>query len=161
MISGGHFDLNVERMRLRERLKLVWSWHADWADMFNRGNISCYMDSQKARQDQMKVKDAMNERRKYVDVTTYSRSKISSLLHVADKKPILLYMPYLDFKGMEWLEAKAKESGTQLLNIPITLPVMDIVKQSEYAGIEITSDFVLMIMNGMRDLITDTLNKEA
>ena len=95
----------------------------------------------------------------YVDTTIYSGDQLSELLHIADKKPVLLYMPYLDFKNMEWLEQRAKESGTQLLNIPITLPIMDIVKQSEYAGIEITSDFISEIMSGVRILITNTLNK--
>ena len=103
----------------------------------------------------------MNEDQKYVDITTYSRDEVSQLLHIADKSQVLLYMPYLDFKDMEWIEQCAKENGMQFLNIPITLPVMDIVKQSEYAGIEITSNFVSDVMIGVRNLIADTLNKGA
>ena len=95
----------------------------------------------------------------YVDITTFSRSEVNQLQHIADKKPVLLYMPYLDFKDMEWFEQYANDNGFQFMNIPITLPVMDVVKQSEYAGIEITTGFITDIMNGIRNLITETFNK--
>lgn len=93
----------------------------------------------------------------FLDVTTYSGNQLSELLHIADKKPVLLYMPDFDYNKMQTVEDFAKENDFKLLNIPITLPVMDIVKQAEYAGVEITSDFITEIMNGLRILITDTM----
>ena len=140
---------------------MVWHRNVDRPDPRDRRDFLGHMDPQKTRQDQMKAECVMNEDQKYVDITTYCRDEVSQLLHIADKSQVLLYMPYLDFKDMEWIEQCAKENGMQFLNIPITLPVMDIVKQSEYAGIEITSNFVSDVMIGVRNLIADTLNKGA
>ena len=94
----------------------------------------------------------------YVDTTIYSGDQLSELLHIADKKPVLLYMPDIDYGEMQRLEDFAKENNLKLINIPITLPLMDIVKQAEYAGVEITSEFIANIRSGLRILITSALN---
>ena len=83
------------------------------------------------------------------------------MINVLEKDIVLLYMPDLSYKEMSDLEDFASENDIKLINIPITLPVMDIVKQAEYAGIEITQEFVISIRNGIRKLITDTMNEES
>lgn len=97
----------------------------------------------------------------YVDVSKHSKKELEQLVKGTGHEMVLLYMPDLDYKKMQEFESLAEANGVKLINIPITLPVMDIVKQAEYAGIEITKEFVVSIRNGIRDLITDTLNEEV
>ena len=97
----------------------------------------------------------------HIDTSQYSKQEIEHLIRVSNKDLVLLYMPDLNYKEMQDLEDFARENQLKLINIPVTLPVMDIVKQAEYAGIEITNDFVIAIRNGIRKLITDTLNEEV
>ena len=94
----------------------------------------------------------------YVDVTTYSGEQLAELLHIADKKPVLLYMPDIDYSGMQMVEDFASKNGFQVLNIPITLPLMDIAKQAKYAGVCTNPLFLLRITRGLRSMITCVLN---
>ena len=97
----------------------------------------------------------------YIDTSRYTKQEIEHLIRISSKDLVLLYMPDLNYKEMQDLEDFAKANDVKLINIPVTLPVMDIVKQAEYAGIEITKEFVIAIRNGIRNLITDTLNEEV
>ena len=97
----------------------------------------------------------------YIDTSQCTKQEIEQIIRTSNKDPVLLYMPDLNYKEMQDLEDFAKANDVKLINIPVTLPVMDIVKQAEYAGIEITQEFIIAIRNGIRNLITDTLNEEV
>ena len=94
-----------------------------------------------------------------IDVTDISRlgkgayiSKIAS-----DKNPKLIFMPNLDYHGMGDAEDLAAEFKIGILHIPITLPVMDLSKQMEYAGIEIDANLIGSLEQGLRKVILDVV----
>lgn len=97
---------------------------------------------------------------KYFDVTECNSKDLQAITK-ADKNLVLVYMPDLDYSEMEKLEKFAKDCGLKFLNIPITLPVMDIIKQAEYVGVEISREFIAKIRNGIMRLIVQTLNEEV
>ena len=76
------------------------------------------------------------------------------------KDPVLLYMPNLSYQTKDFDELIA-ELGIRSYCIPVTLPVMDIVSQMKYAGIEVTPEIVIKIQNGIRKVIVDTLEEEG
>jgi len=92
-----------------------------------------------------------------IDVTDISKvgsgayiSKIASC-----RDPVLFFMPNLDYHGMSDAEDLANEFEIGILHIPITLPVMDLSKQMEYAGIEINAELIHKLEQGLRNVIID------
>lgn len=96
----------------------------------------------------------------YIDVTDFDIDDLQNLRQNEDKRQVLLYMPALNFDAMHKLEACASSADMDLITVPITLPLMDITKQMEYAGIDMSADILCRIRDGIRKMIVDTLNKE-
>ena len=98
----------------------------------------------------------------YIDITDFTPSHLQYFMNDnKDNNFVLLYMPYLNYSNMLQLEELAGKQHVKCMNIPITLPVMDIVKQAEHAGVETTSAFVLRIIYSVRKAIVDALNLGA
>ena len=92
-----------------------------------------------------------------IDVTDIARvgagayiSKIASA-----ENPVLLFMPNLDYSGMGDAEQLADDFKIGILNIPITLAVMDLSKQMEYAGIELNADLIRDLEHGIRKMLIE------
>lgn len=92
-----------------------------------------------------------------IDVTDIQ--KVGSGAYIAkiasSENPVLLFMPNLDYSGMREAEDLASNLEIGVLNIPITLPVMDLSKQMEYAGIEVDYNLIQELEAGIRKLLVD------
>lgn len=92
-----------------------------------------------------------------IDVTDIQ--KVGSGAYIAkiasSENPVLLFMPNLDYSGMREAEDLAANLEIGVLNIPITLPVMDLTKQMEYAGIEVDYNLIQELEAGIRKLLVD------
>lgn len=101
---------------------------------------------------------------RYIDVTDYDIDMVKMLLlsnNECDTKTVLLYMPDINYRAMHELEELAPSGNFALLTIPITLPLMDIAKQMEYAGIEVSNELLFQLRYGIRKMIVEILSKEG
>lgn len=89
----------------------------------------------------------------YIDVTDGIPGELP-----AEQNICFVFLPYLDYKGMEEAEANALGRGYSFMNIPITLPVLDLVKQMEFAGVEISGKLLNDIPRAIRQVVIETLN---
>ena len=90
----------------------------------------------------------------YIDVT----NGIPEVLPQG-QKICFVFLPDFDYAGMNDAERAAREAGFAFLNIPITLPVLDLVKQMEFAGAEITSGLT-KIPGAIRQIIMGLLRED-
>ena len=99
-------------------------------------------------------------RTEYIDVTEISRETSGAYIHkiASASNPCLVFMPNLDYTGMYEAEQLAASMGIGFLNIPITLSVMDLVKQMEFAGVKLTKKLVEDIPVAIRIAILESLN---
>lgn len=73
---------------------------------------------------------------------------------------VMVYMPNLNYKKLEFVNEYASMHNMYHLTIPITLPVMDIVKQMEYAGISVSQELATDIIPGeVRKAIINSLKE--
>lgn len=95
-----------------------------------------------------------------IDVSEITEDNVGEFVHqiAAAANPVLVYMPNLDYKGMQAAENLAEAMGIKLLTIPITVVVMDLVKQMEFAGVEITERLLRDIPVAIRVAIMESLN---
>lgn len=82
----------------------------------------------------------------YVDVTENGYDKD------ALRGKTMVFMPDIDYGLLDRLEELSNED-TKLITVPITLPVMDIISQLDYAGIQITSEQLESLRCGIRNTI--------
>lgn len=90
----------------------------------------------------------------YIDVTDGIPEEIP-----AGQNICFVFLPYLDYKGMEEAEANALGRGFSFMNIPITLPVLDLAKQMEYAGVTLTGKLLADIPKAIRAVVMEALNR--
>ena len=95
-----------------------------------------------------------------IDISTITHDNAGQFVHLiaADPNPVLVYMPNHDYKGMQAAENLAEAMGVKILIIPITVVVMDLVKQMEFAGVEITERLLRDIPVAIRVAIMESLN---
>ena len=102
----------------------------------------------------------------YIDVSEIKRNPVSMYVSkIAVSKcfanPVLVFMPNLDYAGMHEAESLAAEFNIGFLNIPITLPMLDLIRQMEFAGVHITQNLMNGIESAFRSAIIDQLNEEG
>lgn len=98
----------------------------------------------------------------YIDVSDIVQDSSGSYIHkiASARNPCLVFMPNLDYTGMYEAEQLASSMGIGFLNIPITLPVMDLIKQMEFAGVVLSKKLLDDIPKAMRIAILETLNSK-
>lgn len=97
-----------------------------------------------------------------IDISTITHDNAGQFVHriAADPNPVLVYMPNHDYKGMQAAKDLAEAMQIGLLIIPITVVVMDLVKQIEFAGVEITERLLRDIPVAIRVAIMESLNSK-
>lgn len=98
----------------------------------------------------------------YIDVTKIGIEEPGTYISRigASKNPVLVFMPNLNYAGMLEAEDLAGNCGIGVLNIPITLPIMDLIRQMEYAGVSVTPYMISSMESSLRSLIVNELRKE-
>ena len=98
----------------------------------------------------------------YIDVSDIKRKQAGAYISriAAAKNPVLVFMPNLDYAGMHDAEALASNFNIGFLNIPITLPMLDLVKQMEFAGVHVTQQLVSGIESAFRLAVIEQMNGE-
>lgn len=93
-----------------------------------------------------------------LETTECNNGKDLTVCLVGDS--ILLYMPNIDYSDLESVSKLNDETECKkrVLCIPITLPVMDISKQLEYAGIRVGYETMKTIEGSIRSLILNVVN---
>ena len=86
------------------------------------------------------------------DIAKYADGKIS---------PVLVFLPNLNYAGMTTAEKLASDMNIGFLCIPITLAMIDIIKQLEYSGVHATEDMIFDLENHIRSAIITALDSEA
>lgn len=99
---------------------------------------------------------------KYIDVSKISERTPGAYISVIarEKHPVLVFMPMFEYDGMEAARDMALKLGIKFVNVPITLPIMDLVHQMEYGGIEITQQLVLSLQDQLRETVIRILNEK-
>ena len=96
----------------------------------------------------------------YIDISEISTKGVGAYIHrvAAVANPVLVFMPNLSYAGMHDAEEFAFQIHAGFLIIPITIPMLDLVKQMEYADIHITGSFVEGVESALRSSIIEQLN---
>ena len=102
----------------------------------------------------------------YIDVSgigsrspgEYISTIVAAQMH-AD--PVLVFMPNLDYKGMYEAESLASKFNVGFIVVPITLPILDLTKQMEFAGVQLTQDLISGIESVFRKGIIQILNEDG
>mgnify|MGYP007056185233 CR=1 FL=1 len=95
----------------------------------------------------------MNTNYFYIDVTNSIPDEIPKKKNIC-----FVYMPYLNYKSMDEAEQAALDRGYAFMNLPITLPMLDLIKQMEFVGIEITEKLLQDLPANMRLMVIEKLN---
>lgn len=99
----------------------------------------------------------------FIDVSGIKENSPGSYISriAAANNPVLVFMANLDYSGMYDAEELASQFNIGFLNIPITLPMMDLVRQIEFAGIRMTPDLLSGIESAFRSSIIRQFNEEG
>lgn len=90
----------------------------------------------------------------YIDVTDGIPDEIP-----AGQNICFVFLPHLDYKGMYDMEEQAAKRGFGFMIIPITLPVLDLANQMEYAGVTLTEKLLTDIPRAIRAVAIEAMNQ--
>ena len=99
----------------------------------------------------------------YIDVSeigVYSAGAYISRIAGAEN-PMLVFMPNLNYAGMHEAEEMAASFNIGMLNIPITLPMLDLVRQMEFAGVHMSQKLICGLEKAFRSAIITQLTEEG
>lgn len=94
------------------------------------------------------------ERMLFVDVTDGIPDDLPSEQNIC-----FVFLPHLDYKGMYDMEEQAAKRGFGFMIIPITLPVLDLANQMEYAGVTLTEKLLTDIPKAIRAVAIEAMNQ--
>lgn len=97
-----------------------------------------------------------------IDVSEIKKNSPGSYISriASATNPVLVFMPNLDYSGMHEAEDLASQFNIGFVNIPITLPMLDLTKQMEFAGLRITQRLIAGLECSIRSAIIEQLNRE-
>ena len=96
----------------------------------------------------------------YIDVSEISTKGSGAYIHeiAVSMHPVLVFMPNLDYSGMHDAEDFAATINAGFMVLPITLSMLDLFKQMEFAGVHISKKLSCGLESALRSAIIQQLN---